>query len=671
MLVDAQGLTAEEVQERVLLALGVDLAPGSRSRWRSSLRQITEARLVLIANAHRAGRTRRAHEPDRLISRTVAGLNSGNVAVLAHTSPRDLPNRSTVVLRLPENAEPEGLESPLLRALALAEPREVPLPVWAELAVAVTGETVTETVLAPFVEDHPNLLRSGPNGVSFIDEGIAERLRREAAPDEIARVNRHLFDWLRRVSREFRHPEGWAAHGPEGRYAATGLAAHAVQANALEELLRHGGLLANIPQTILMDAACCASGGSVPGNSAAADGIHLWSYGMVPSRQSDWAALLHLMATARQDTAFAAAVAESGIHLPWKTKWTQWRPPGGYHVSYLKTMPLTALAEVRWNGRPAVAGLCERKQPDAAIWDAGTGALLAGPWQGDGIPEGHLGALSWPPLPAHAESSNDADGHPGPLTFHELHTGVPTGRGPHPSLLECVPVPVGDLVVLGGSGGLFAVEPGPGEEFSGFGSDNDQPLSGPYAAVGPTVPLDAPPPSPKDLIELYGDEEIFELEEEELPEGLTDEAARRTLLEFGLPDMREGGMGLYPYGDHRFEVMDEVLWPDDVPPVDETGPFFQIGFWMGGELVVDGPTGHVLRIPTEPDEDHLAALPAACSVEDFLTMVGLWVTGLRTKQTVHNDLEAVLLPQYVTLAQSAIDSTGAGAPAWSYVFHHE
>lgn len=671
VLVDAQGLTAEEVQERVLLALGVDLAPGSRSRWRSSLRQIPEARLVLIANAHRAGRTRRSHESDRLISRTVAGLNSGNVAVLAHTSPGDLPNRSTVVLRLPENSETEGLESPLLQALALAEPREVPLRVWAELAVAVTGETVTETVLAPFVEDHPNLLRSRPNGVSFIDEGIAERLRREAAPDEITQVNRHLFDWLRRVSCEFRHPEGWAAHGPEGRYAATGLAAHAVQANALEELLRHGELLAHIPPTLLMDAACCAFGGSVPGNSAAADGIHLWSYGMVPSRQSDWAALLHLMATARQDTAFAAAVAESGIHLPWKTKWTRWRPPGGYHVSYLKTMPLTALAEVRWNGRPAVAGLCERQQPDAAIWDAETGALLAGPWQGDGIPEGHLSALSWPPLPAHGESPNDADGHPGPLTFHDLHTGAPTGRGPHPSLLESVPVPVGDLVVLGGSGGLFAIEPGPGEEFSGFGSDNDQPLSGPYAAVGPTVPLDAPPPSPKDLIELYGDEEIFELEEEELPEGLTDEAARRTLLEFGLPDIRESGMGLYPYGDHRFEVMDEVLWPDDVPPVDETGPFFQIGFWMGGELVVDGPTGHVLRIPTEPDEGHLAALPAACGVEGFLTMVGLWVTGLRTKQTVHNDLEAVLLPQYVTLAQSAIDSTGAGAPAWSYVFHHE
>ncbi|MFD8543984.1 SUKH-4 family immunity protein [Streptomyces sp. NPDC059649] len=672
VLVDAQGLTAEEVQERVLLALGVNLSPGSRSRWRSSLRQITEARLVLIANAHRAGRTRRSYEPERLISGTLAGLAmaSGKVAVLAHTTAPVLPHQATVVVQLLENATTEGLDSPLLRALALAEPREVPMRIWAELVTALTAEPVSETVLSQLVDDRPEVIQAGRHGVFLMDEAVAKRVREETPPEEIRRVSRHLFDWLQHTSHEFRHPEGWAQAGPEGLYAATGLAAHAVQAEALEELLPQGGLLANIPQTVLMDAACCAFGGSVPGNSAAADGIHLWSYGVVPSDQSEWAALMHLMATARKDTPFSSAVAESGVQLPWKTTWTHWRPPGGYHVSYAQTMPLTALAGVRWNGRPAVAGLCERKRPDVAIWDAETGALLAGPWQGDDIPEGHLGALSWPPLDD-AGSPDEAGRRPGPLTFADLYAGVPVGRGPHPTLLESPPLPIGDLVVLAGSGGLFAIEPRPGEEFCGFGSGNAEPLSGPYAAAGPTTPVNAPPPSPKDLIELYGEEEIFELEEEELPEGLTDEATRRILLQCGLPDMREGGMGLYPYGDYRFEVMDEVFWPDDVAPVEETGPFFQIGFWMGGELVVDGPTGHVLRIPTEPDEEHLAALPAARSVEAFLTMVGLWVTGLRAKQTIHNDLEAFLLPQYVTIAQSAIDSIGGDAPAWSYVFHNE
>lgn len=100
VLVDAQGLTAEEVHKEVLVALGVDLSPGSRSRWRSSVRQLTERRLVLVAHAHRAGRTRRSYEPERLISRTIPGLNNGNVTVLAHTAPRDLPARSEVILRL-------------------------------------------------------------------------------------------------------------------------------------------------------------------------------------------------------------------------------------------------------------------------------------------------------------------------------------------------------------------------------------------------------------------------------------------------------------------------------------------------------------------------------------------------------------------------------------------
>ncbi|MFE0381064.1 SUKH-4 family immunity protein [Streptomyces inhibens] len=667
VLVDAQGLSAEEVQQGVLLALGVDLSPGNRSRWRSSLRQLPEARLVLLVNAHRAGRTRRSYEPERLISRTIAGVTGGGVAVLAHTAPRDLPDGSTVVFRLPENEAAQPLDSPLLRALALAEAREVPMRIWAELAGALTGEPTSVAALTPLLDDRSDVIERGPNGVSFIDEGTAELLRKESAPEEIARVNRHLFGWLHRVSHEFRHPEGWARSGPEGLYAATGLAAHAVQAEAVEELLTHGGLLANIPQTAVMDAACCAYGGSVPGNSAAADGIHLWSYGVVPPRQSEWAALMHLMATARNDSAFASAVAESGVRLPWKTKWTRWRPPGGYHVSYTQTMQLTGLAEVRWRGRPAIAGLCERKRPEAAIWDAGTGESLIAPWQGEDVPEEHLEALSWPsPSP-----SPDGADRPRPSSFGDLYAGVPEGRGAHPALLECPPLPVGDLVILGGLHGLFAIEPQAGEEFSGFGSRNVGMLSGPYAAAGRTAPVDAPPPSPRDLINLYGEEEVFELEEEEVPDELTDEAARRTLLEFGLPDMREGGMGLYPYGDHRFEVMDDVTWPDDVDPAEESGPFFQIGFWMGGELVVDGPTGHVLRIPTEPDEEHLAAPPAARSLEDFLTMVGLWVTGLRIKQTIPNDLEAFLLPQYVAIAQSAVDDAGAEAPAWSYVFHNE
>ncbi|MFE0191706.1 hypothetical protein [Streptomyces sp. NPDC058989] len=105
--------------------------------------------------------------------------------------------------------------------------------------------------------------------------------------------------------------------------------------------------------------------------------------------------------------------------------------------------------------------------------------------------------------------------------------------------------------------------------------------------------------------------------------------------------------------------------------IEETGPFFQIGFWMGGELVIDGSTGHVLRVPSEPGEEHLAGLPAAHSLEKFLTMVALWVTGHLTKGLVEGDDEANLLPDHVLAAHKLIDRAGAEAPAWAYAFHNQ
>lgn len=132
--------------------------------------------------------------------------------------------------------------------------------------------------------------------------------------------------------------------------------------------------------------------------------------------------------------------------------------------------------------------------------------------------------------------------------------------------------------------------------------------------------------------------------------------------------MDEGAMSLLPYGDHDGDVLEELPWPDDVDPAAESGPFYRIGRWMGGDVVIDGPTGHVLRVPTGPDEDHVAGLPAARSLHQFLTTVALWITGLRTRTTTAaGTAEAELLPGYVRDALADVDATGADQPAWSYV----
>ncbi|MFF8897336.1 SUKH-4 family immunity protein [Streptomyces lydicus] len=189
-------------------------------------------------------------------------------------------------------------------------------------------------------------------------------------------------------------------------------------------------------------------------------------------------------------------------------------------------------------------------------------------------------------------------------------------------------------------------------------------------AANETTPVDAPPPGPGDLTELYGADEFRKFGEGNLPTGLTDPETRRILTDIGLPAVDESGMAIYPWGlaGRLPEALDQVSWPSDISAPEETGPLFQIGLWMGGELVIGGRSGHVLRIPTEPDEEHLEALPAACSLESFLTLLGLWVTGLRLKAAIEDDDEVYLLRQHVQSAQLLVDETGAEAPAWSYAF---
>ncbi|WP_407553267.1 SUKH-4 family immunity protein [Streptomyces sp. Pv4-95] len=675
VLLDAAGRTAEEVHAEALRSLGVDVSPGKRSDWRHALRGRHEKRLILIMNAHRAGRTRSSSEPDKVISWTAKDLSEGETGVILHHTPFRLSRLSDVSFTIQSRGVSETAWPTPVRALALAQPRVVPLRVWVELTLALGEEPVTENALHSLLENYSDHLVSGEHGVAFADEGLAEELRHSTGDEEVSRVNRHMAEWLTEISPEFLHPEGWAKSGPEGLYAAEGLAMHAAQADSAEAvsvgdgthgslfmgLLQDGGALANIPQTTLMDAAYCAFVVDLPGNSAAGDAIHLWSYGVIPPSQPEWAAWLHLMATARGDRPLAAAITDSGVHLPWKAKWTHWRPPGGYHWRFLEPGPVDGLVEVRWQGRPAVAAL-ESWTSRADIWDAVSGEPLAGPWYEE-IPEEYHCDLSWPP--------GEQEGGPGPQTVDDFEDAISDEEAVHDLFLGSPPLSLGNQVIVGGSGGLFAIESTEGKALSGINYSYTEPFSGRYAFTTAVTPVDAPPPGPSDLVELYGPRCIHAFPASMLPEGITDEPTRRTLIEFGLPALsNEDGLGIYPLGDSRMDIFEEVNWPANLDTVKETGPFFQIGFWMGGELVIDGPTGHVLRVPTEHGEEHLAGLPAAHSLESFLTMVALWVTGHLTRGLVEGDDEAYLLPDHVLAAHKRIDPVGAEAPAWAYAFHN-
>ncbi|MFG2136755.1 SUKH-4 family immunity protein [Streptomyces sp. NPDC048650] len=671
VVVDATGLTADQVMQQALTALGVDLSPDKREDWRFALGAWPEERLLLVVNAHRAGPTRRSYEAEQLVTRTLRWLARGKLAVMVHVVPRLLPTRADpkAVFRVSAPATEPSVapDSVALRALAIAEPRLVPLPVWAQLVTALTGEAAPKDELTEFAGEEPGILRLGPLGVSFVDEGLAETLRREIGSTELRRVNRHLVTWLMRSAPDMRHPDGWAERGAVGLYAATGLVMHAVQAGTYGEVLRDGSVIANLPQTALMDAARSITY-LIPGNTAAADAIHLWGWGVIPRHQTEWASWLHLMALSRDDLEVASAIASSGVALPWRAKWARWRPPGGYHTGFLQAGRFAALTEVRWQGRPAIAGLQQRtvleeQELYVSIWDAETGDRVTDPWEHDEIPQEHRADLTWPASPG-----SDAAA---PARVRDLFAASSPRRDQRAFMLPCVPLTVGEVVVFAGDLGLIAISPADGVDISGSGA-RLRPLSGDYTDAGPCSPINAPAPSHEDVIPLFGENLLCPIPDEDLPDRLTHAATRELLLDFGLPYVNEGAMGIFPYGGWGMGTLDELpSWPEGIEPVPECGPFFQIGKWMGGRLVVDGPTGHVLRVPTEPGQGHLAGLPIAHSLEDFLTMVALFVTGWRTRDiALPASSEREQVAYWVLGALTEVDEAGGEQPAWSYVLHN-
>ncbi|WP_326687980.1 MULTISPECIES: SUKH-4 family immunity protein [unclassified Streptomyces] len=284
--------------------------------------------------------------------------------------------------------------------------------------------------------------------------------------------------------------------------------------------------------------------------------------------------------------------------------------------------------------------------------------------ENDEIPQEHRADLTWPASPT--------DGSASPALARELFGSSSPRRSEQAFVLPCAPLAVDEVVVFGGGLGLIAIRPADGVDISDFGA-RQQPLSWDYTDAGASSPSDAPAPSHEDVITLFGEDAIYPIEVEDFPDRLTHAATRELLLEFGLPYLREGAMGLFPFGDWEIGILDELpSWPEGIEPVPESGPFFQIGKWMGGKLVVDGSTGHVLRVPTKPRQDHLAGLPAAHSLEDFLTMVALWVTGLRTRSILPPaNSERGQITYWVLGSLAEVDEPGSEQPAWSYVLHNE
>lgn len=693
VLVDVAGRTADEALTKVLDALGARAkAP------RSWTRQVPKKppRPVLVSHLELVGHTRNSGEPQRLLRALGRIGGKGHAVVVVTRDTRrlgsgDRPLQLSVQAEAPREAPVE------VRALAQAEGRTVPYVIWQELITAMTGRPVEVDELSRVVERHGELLLAETESrtVSFRDESVARELRVQLPPEDRARIHRHLYAHLAESSTQWAHPEGRTGAdtdtGPLARYATTALAAHAGAADTvtgdmdfplLTALLRDTRLVAHIPPTALLEAAEGAGMEQAPAGSVLADAVLARDYAILPCTQPTWVAWLHLQATVRGDTESAEELEHSGVLLPWRVRWSRWRPPAGLHVSYVNLSDVYDLLELRLHNHPVVAALAYRgRERHVTVYDPQSGEVLAtGAWPRNQPPEEAVPGLRWP-TPGGEDDRPDVD---------------PASR----YLLEAGPVTIGETVVLGGWGGLFAVEPAPDPTaktttppFTGLSLRHRSEALCPSVLTAPaTVPAHAPAPGPEDLDTIFEADSgtLFRVQDPLLPDGLTDAATREFLTTLGLPSFRDvHGLGFYGLEpDHRWtdvaqgthtgplpprpvNLLREVPWPDGVPhagyhhePITSTGPYYAIGLWMGDDVVIDGPTGQILHLPGEDRDDFHRAEIVGRNLHDFLALVSVWLLGVRVFTTSGDEIETRDIADRVKGLQSAIDPLGAAAGVW-------
>jgi len=83
------------------------------------------------------------------------------------------------------------------------------------------------------------------------------------------------------------------------------------------------------------------------------------------------------------------------------------------------------------------------------------------------------------------------------------------------------------------------------------------------------------------------------LPEEELPDDLTHEESRRFLTETGLPALTDH-LPFMDTVDAAEDGLVPVFWPETATPREVEGPFYRVGHWTGGNVLLDGATGTVV-----------------------------------------------------------------------------
>ncbi|MDC0772179.1 SUKH-4 family immunity protein [Streptomyces sp. HD] len=620
--VDCVGRSAEEVAREVATALGIAATDSFDDNFATMTRRISDDPVVVLANTQWAGRLRTSREPVRVldeVARTLIrhhrrGLRMRLLIEVddAQATAAELGGRHLTLQgsfgSLPAFAEPDGdtALSYALRALALAEHRFVPMPVWSLLCSAL-GRDVPESRLDSLLGDdaagewiHRSDDGTGTPLVSFKQEAVARQLRTQM-PAEEAR------SWHARAVTALS-----AADAPEATrwYARRALAGHAAAAaGQFEAFLKDMAAVAGVCHESLFEAFEAAfHGRPIPQGSAGARLHYLARRGVRPSSQGEWLALLHLALMQAGPTEAAAAdrllSAAGPVALPWRTLWAEGVGAGVFSTDALVRRPI--VRTLRIVHTPTGDLVTARTRHDhIGTWDLATGAPRPEPGEttdASGTTQADQGPQGWRPAGA---AGGEVDL---PCMPQYIRRGVRSGHRIALASMDGVCV-----VEVNQSAGQEAA---PGRLLKRL-VDTDTKLARadlPTPALAPTTDW---------LTDVWGSAAVKRFPQETLPAALSDIGAREFLSAVGFPcvtgflELDTTGladMGLRPIAE-PFGKPDEADEADDAEST-----YFSLGNWQGARLLLDGRDGRVLQDGSSGIDDELAG----SSLGQFVAMVRLY-----------------------------------------------
>lgn len=501
---------------------------------------------------------------------------------------------------MPPCAEPDedAALSSALNALALAEHRFVPLPVWSLLCSAL-GRDIPESGLESLLDDpaagdwiHRTDDGTGTPLISFKQEAAARHLR-TPMPTEEAR------SWHARVVTALS-----AADAPEATrwYAKRALAGHAAAAGRFNAFLEDTAALAGVGHESLFEGFEAAFHGlPIPQGSAGARLHYLARRGVRPSSQGEWLALLHLALMQAGPTEEAAAdrllSAAGRVALPWRTLWAEGIGAGVFSTD----------AVVR---RPIVQTLQIVHTPIGDVVTARTGREHIGTWDlATGTPRAEPVEI--------ADTSDTTQADQGPKGWRPA--GAASGEVDLPRMPQYIREGVrsGHHIALATMDGVCVVEIN-----QSAGQEDAPGLLKRLVATDTTLaradlPAQALAPTTDWLTDIFGTAAVKRFPQETLPAALSGSSARAFLSDVGFPCVT----GLLELDTTALEDMG--LHPVAEPfgkPEETESTYFSLGVWQGARLLLDGRDGRVLLDGWSGIEDELAG----SSLAQFVAMVRLY-----------------------------------------------